>query len=110
VVEVGQHVVAAPVQGAAELGQFPQRVGNTSAQRVDDGGQPSLLRRDRLDRTLRVTGNVRQPAGVIVEGPNHVLHAILSFLTWPLWPSPAYLTRGELPRSVLVLCPVRNRS
>ena len=27
---------------------------------------------------------VHQPAGVVVDGPNHVLHFILTLLTWPL--------------------------
>ena len=27
---------------------------------------------------------VRQPAGVVAEGPNHALHAILTLLTFPL--------------------------
>lgn len=37
-VEVGQYIVAAAPQGAAELRQFLQGVGDTAAQRGDDRG------------------------------------------------------------------------
>ena len=41
-VEVGQHIVAASVQGTAELSQFLQPGGHTASQGVDDAGKHRL--------------------------------------------------------------------
>lgn len=62
-VEEGQHIVAASVQGAAQLGEFFEGSVYTTAQRVDDRGHHGLA--------AAAVGVVVGGDDALVDAPGH---------------------------------------
>ncbi|QFG08936.1 hypothetical protein PBI_MALAGASYROSE_40 [Mycobacterium phage MalagasyRose] len=50
----------------------------------DPSGMPHQRYHDGIQWTSHTTAVQAPPAGVVVTGPNHVLHLLLTVFTWPL--------------------------